>query len=158
MRIDIPPIIVDTREQTPWEFDHPTVVECLKTGDYSVQGLENIVVIERKRHNELVQCFTHGRERFERELQRGESLKFLHIIVEASLRGVMDGAYDDYPNQTHPAAIRGTILAWTARYPWVRFWFPGDREGAQLWAEHTLKRAWADHVQAGKQKEALKAA
>jgi len=43
-------IIVDTREQTPWTFDNYVVAsQKLDTGDYSIQGLEHIFTIERKK-------------------------------------------------------------------------------------------------------------
>ena len=45
-------IIKDIREQTPWEFHYEhTVAEeigTLKTGDYTVKGMEDKLVIERK--------------------------------------------------------------------------------------------------------------
>ena len=43
-------IIVDTREQTPWEFGfHNTAKRKLDTGDYSMEGYESLFTIERKR-------------------------------------------------------------------------------------------------------------
>lgn len=43
-------IIVDTREQTPWEFGfHTTSKKKLDTGDYSMEGFESLFTIERKR-------------------------------------------------------------------------------------------------------------
>jgi hypothetical protein len=144
----MPPIIVDTREQTPWEFeDHPVSIQKLDVGDYSVIGLERLVAIERKRLSEFYSCLTNDRERFEREILRGgEFLHQLHIIVEASLWQVMTGTFDDcdWPSQAHPAGIRGTIIAWGNRYPWVRFWFAGDRPSAILWGKHILERSWKD--------------
>lgn len=47
-------IIQDTREKYPWDFSFyntETKVKGLKTGDYSVEGMENnITCIERKRN------------------------------------------------------------------------------------------------------------
>ena len=44
-------IIVDTREQKPWSFSHHvTANHKLDTGDYSIEGLEHILSIERKRN------------------------------------------------------------------------------------------------------------
>lgn len=43
-------IIIDTREQQPWEFEHySTASRKLDTGDYSIEGLENLFTIERKK-------------------------------------------------------------------------------------------------------------
>ena len=43
-------IIVDTREQKPWDFNDNfnTTKAKLDTGDYSIEGLEHILCIERK--------------------------------------------------------------------------------------------------------------
>lgn len=143
----MPPIIIDTREQIPWEFEHPTVIQKLDVGDYSAMGLEKLVCIERKRFGELYNCLTNDRERFEREILRGgEFLHRLHIITEASLWQVITGTFDDcdWPSQATPASIRGTLIAWENRYPWVRFTFPGDRPSAILWGQHILERSWKD--------------
>jgi len=44
-------IIQDTREQKGWDFSSyncSVVTGSLMTGDYTLQGLENLVAIERK--------------------------------------------------------------------------------------------------------------
>lgn len=149
-KIPVPPIIVDTREQVPWGFDHPTILQKLDVGDYSVMGMERHVCVERKRFGEFYNCLTNDRDRFEREiLKAGEFLFRLHIVVEASLWQVITGTFDDcdWPSQATPASIRGTIIAWEGRYDWVRFWFPGDRNSAILWGEHLLKKSWSDLVE-----------
>jgi len=49
--------ICDTREQRPLNLAPLQVVTgTLATGDYSVQGLENIVAIERKSLSDLLGC------------------------------------------------------------------------------------------------------
>jgi ERCC4-type nuclease len=140
----IPPIVIDTREKNPWDFNHPTIIKTLKTADYSIEGMENQIVVEKKGHEEFVNCLSNDRDRFLREIERGKDLKRLHIVVEGSFMGVLQGLYENFPSAMHPNAIRGTIAAWENRYDWVRFWFPGDRETAQGWTEHLLKRSWQD--------------
>lgn len=156
MDSNLPPIIIDTREQLPYDFGgHPSYIRTLKTGDYSLEGLENLVVIERKRHEEFIGCLGNDRERFQNEIERGSTFRRLHVVVEASLWSVINCRYDGYPSAMHPNAIRGTIFAWENRYDWLRFWFPGDRETAQIMAEGLLRRAWLDLV-GKKQKEEQK--
>jgi ERCC4-type nuclease len=151
---DAPAIIRDTREQDPWVFPHPTEIRTMKTGDYTMAGVEDLVVLERKRHGEFVQCMTSQRDRFVRELERARTIPHFHVIVEASLKGLIEGLYDDWPSNTNLNSIRGTLAAWSNRYPTVRFWFPGDRKAAAIWAEHLLKKTWLD-TQLGKiEKEA----
>lgn len=56
-------IIIDTREQMPWEFGHHTTSrEKLDTGDYSIKGLEHLLAIERKRSvSEIANNITENR-------------------------------------------------------------------------------------------------
>ena len=45
-------IIQDTREQSPFDFsfyDCDVSIATLKTGDYTIEGYEEIVCIERKK-------------------------------------------------------------------------------------------------------------
>jgi ERCC4-type nuclease len=64
-------ILIDTREQAPLKFaTFPTEPATLATGDYSVQGLEDSITIERKSISDLIGSLTSGRERFQREIQR----------------------------------------------------------------------------------------
>ena len=62
--------LVDSREQTPLDLS-PLAVEVatLPTGDYSVRGLEHIVVIERKSLPDLLAVIGRDRRRFDREVQ-----------------------------------------------------------------------------------------
>ena len=47
---EVPPIVIDTREQTPLVFPSgvATVRGTLRTGDYSVAGHEAAFTVERK--------------------------------------------------------------------------------------------------------------
>jgi ERCC4-type nuclease len=82
-------IIVDTREQTPWELrDFVTAKLKLDVGDYSVQGLENIFCIERKRN---VSEFAHNitESRYENFVQRLSSIPHAFLLLEFNLEDVM---------------------------------------------------------------------
>lgn len=63
MKTDPFTIIVDTREQMPWEFGlHATSREKLDTGDYSMKGFEHLLAIERKRSvSEIANNITENR-------------------------------------------------------------------------------------------------
>lgn len=86
-------VIRDSREQNGWDFTagsscEGTIVEGLKTGDYSIKGYEHILTIERKgsiselAHN-LVQ------ERFDRELERMEFFKYSFLILEFNMEDLI---------------------------------------------------------------------
>lgn len=127
----MPPIVIDTREQTPWEFDHPTVAGTLQAGDYSLQTLEDIIAIERKSLPDLLGVIGQGRERFEREIQRLQGYQCRAIIIEASWSDLEAG---DWQSKITPAAAVGSCLAWIgAGIPVV---MAGDRRRA---AHHASK-------------------
>ena len=65
-----PCIVIDTRENRPYSFTDKveTVEKALPAGDYSLQGYETQIAIERKSLDDYVQTVIHAQERFAREL------------------------------------------------------------------------------------------
>lgn len=94
--IERPTILVDTREQTPWEFDGKLCLvkaATLATGDYSVEGHHRTgVVIERKSLLDLYGSMTSGRVRFLAELARMRAFEYKALIVEAEVGRVLLGS------------------------------------------------------------------
>jgi ERCC4-type nuclease len=83
-------IIIDTREQRPWSFDeYATANRKLDTGDYSVEGLENVLAIERKRNvAEIANNITESR--FKDVIDRLKSFKYAFILLEFDLNNVLE--------------------------------------------------------------------
>lgn len=83
-------IIVDTREQNPWEFKYHTVSKRkLDTGDYSIEGLETIFCIERKKGvAEIANNITESR--FKDVIQRMSTYKHSFILVECDYEQLMN--------------------------------------------------------------------
>lgn len=145
-------ILVDTREQcTPKakqrynSFGVPYSRATLSYGDYTAnfelldgsklhdisKTVSPICVIERKMNlDELAQCFTHSRERFEREFCKARSSGcFIHLIVE-------DGSYEritghKYKSKFPPKAFLASITAWERRYD-IHFHFCSSLESGHL--------------------------
>jgi len=89
--IHIPVIITDTRENCGYLFkgkeaEAKIVMKKLATGDYSLEGFENDIVIERKRINELFGNFAGDRERFMREVERMEKIPYKFLLIEGSFK------------------------------------------------------------------------
>jgi ERCC4-type nuclease len=82
-------IIVDTREQKPWSFENHTIANTkLDTGDYSIQGLEDILCIERKRNvAEIANNITESR--FKDVIGRIKTYKFSFILLEFNIDDVL---------------------------------------------------------------------
>lgn len=79
-------VVKDTREQQGWNFIPSLncagmVVSTLKTGDYSLKGLEEIFIIERK--GSCGEFATNVfQKRFFRELDRMEDFAHAYLILE----------------------------------------------------------------------------
>ncbi len=125
-----PTIIVDTREQIPLAFTLPTETGTLKTGDYSIKGLEDFIAIERKSPNDLVGSLKGGqRKRFERELSRGRELDYFALVIECDLSSLSNG---EYRSQMKPKAVIQSLMAFSVRYRLPVFFCPGRGYAAKV--------------------------
>ena len=124
-------ILVDTREQdTPLfrkrmrTIGYPTKRKKLSFGDYSCSitaddaeiDLSASFAIERKMSlDELAQCYTRGRKRFEREFERAKAANAkVYLLIEGA---TWEDAYNGhYRTQMHPNSLIASMIAWLARY------------------------------------------
>lgn len=153
----IPPftVIRDTREQRGWWFPAEdgcagTVVGTLRTGDYSVQGLEEFVTIERKASAvELAQNLFVEVDRFRRELERMEPFQFAVVACEFPLIHLLEyPTHSSLPRRIkNNLKIRGDRLGKRLEtlkrdYPWVDWVFDRRAEDRAL---RFLSRVWRAH-------------
>jgi len=129
-------ILVDNREQTTPKaveryksFGVPYKRATLNYGDYcgqitindsdiydTAQAVRPACVIERKMSlDELAMCFTRGRDRFRREMERAASNNStVYLLVEnATYEGIIKHRYRSRYN---PTAFLASLTAWTVRY------------------------------------------
>ena len=95
------------------DFGDYSAAVCLRNGVYS---FEHQIAVERKMNlDELCQCFTHDRARFEREFERARAAgaRIYLLIENASWELAYNGKYR---SKMAPAALVGSIMAWQARY------------------------------------------
>lgn len=87
-------IVIDTREQKPlWEKSTKEVDiirGTLKTGDYSLKGLEHRFAIERKSGADLFGTLGGGHKRFKNELQRGLEMDYFAILIDESYDSILN--------------------------------------------------------------------
>ena len=138
-------MIVDTREQIPWWLAAPeTYPNCelgtLPSGDYSLEGWEEQVCVERKTLADLFGSCASGRDRFEAEWERMSHLDYAVVVVEASFVDVTRGYYR---SKMSPKAVIATLQAWSIRYG-VHVHFAGRRGLAERWAYRLLQKFWAE--------------
>lgn len=86
-----PVLLVDTREQYPFDFSRFTAwfagfeSKALRLGDYSIAGMEDICVVERKDLSDLVHSFTVTRSVFVSRLRLMSKYPHRLLIVDAAL-------------------------------------------------------------------------
>ena len=122
-------ILIDSREQKGYDFSGPTEVIGLPVGDYSIVGLENHVAVERKELGDLINCLSHDRERFERELFKGRALSYFALVVEASLSDIANGRYRSDMN---PKSAIQSLLAFSVRYRLPIFFCENRKYGQRV--------------------------
>ena len=89
-----PVILVDTREQNPFDFSRSegwfagVEKRALKLGDYSVAGLEDNCVIERKDLPDLVHSLTTDRSVFVNRLRLMSGYPHRLLVIAAALSEV----------------------------------------------------------------------
>ena len=144
-------VIVDTREQRPLPLadiivaqELPFVVErrTMRTADYAVRGLENLILIERKSIEDLVGCIAGGRQRFEHELERmcTETL-WPVLLVEGSIAAITGHCYR---GRVSPNAVLGSLAAWALDHR-LRVVLAGTREGAAHFVIRLFRAALRRH-------------
>lgn len=134
----LPAIVVDTREQRPYEFAGlQTKRACLPAGDYSLDGHDSCAV-ERKSKNDAWGCVGQSRVRFINCLSRLAGLQSPAIVIECSL--------DDFcnpPSRTRLSAAQGVgaFISWSQEYRIPVFWCP-NRAYAERVTLRWLQAYW----------------
>src|SRR5450755_1020129 len=83
-------LVVDTREQNPFDFSRfqgwfgGIERRALKLGDYSIVGLEDICVVERKDLPDLVRSFTVDRKVFVDRLRQMAGYPHRLLVITAA--------------------------------------------------------------------------
>jgi ERCC4-type nuclease len=122
-------IIVDTREKIPYSFYDVyigrkkafalTSIGTLSTGDYSIQGFETKICVERKSLEDLYHTLIHDRERFIHELERMQDLERSLVVIEGTWQQIADPERFDptWHSSAHPNSIIGSIVTFSSQFP-----------------------------------------
>jgi len=154
-------VLIDQREKLPYQFlrlsadakdgFRPLVIVSslthLATGDYTVEGMESRVAVERKSLADLFGTLGGGRERFVRELERLNQLEYAAAVVEASWDDILR---DPPPHSAlNPKTIHRSVIAWQQRYPRVHWWMVGSRRLGEITTFRILERFHREDVANG---------
>lgn len=117
----------------------PTITKTLAIGSYSIEGLEDQIVIVHKTIERLFLLCGTERAAFEQELERLATIRSAHLVLPCALGEVFTSQVDSKINRKSVAA---SLVAWQARYR-VAVWY------ADKWAEwqtfEILRRFFDDH-------------
>src|SRR5438270_11215759 len=114
LRTPLPVAVVDTREQNPLSFRRfkgwfaSTENRALPLGDYSVSGMEDSCVVERKDLADLVCSFSSNRTVFGSRLRRVSQLPHSLLVVTAPLSQIKS----PYPyRRVNPNQVTQSLVA-----------------------------------------------
>ncbi len=157
-KIPKPTVLVDTREQQPFDLGgrHPNWIGAqatatLKTGDYSVEGMQDLLALERKSLVDAVQSVMARRVAFIRSCKRLAAFRWKAILIEATLED-MKRFYrdqdDDVVSLAHPNAVCGTYDAIEAKFGIPVIYTSRDRrlstERAASWLSKHFTYWWLE--------------
>ena len=98
-------IIVDSREQKPlWKKN--IIVKKLNIGDYSIEGYENKISIERKSLGDLFGTLGKGNKRFKKELEKSKEYDYFAIVIEGSFLSCLNKKFEG----AHFSKMKGYII------------------------------------------------
>ena len=141
-------ILIDQREKQPWTFkeifrQYPesniqTKTARLLTGDYTLEGYEDRIAIERKSPRDIFMTLQQGFSRFDCEFARMDKMESAWIVVEAPLARYAGGNGADYyqmlscvHKKNH--VFRG-MMNLMIRYPGIKWKFCQSPEEAEWFA------------------------
>lgn len=137
-------LIIDSREQKPFDFSRvnsrefviTTETKKLDAGDYSIKGLENRFIVERKAVADLVGTLVAGHERFIREMGRMNGFDEAYIVVEGQATDIFRQCWEHGQDRFFNMMMQ-SLLAYAYHYH-IRVKLCKDREDATI---YTAKKA-----------------
>lgn len=144
---DTVPLLVPTVRQALWAHQRREVevkgeLHSVGFADYSLQGYQSRLSIERKSLSDLYATLSTRRQRFEAEIKRlHEDCLFASVVVEADLGQILN--YRE--TGLNPASVIGTITAWKIRYPRVHWDLLPGRAAAERWTFRLLDKFWTQY-------------
>jgi hypothetical protein len=147
-------IVVDSNETFPFSFtsmvdsdgnivEVPTVYRALWTegwADYTIDGMEDRIQIERKSQEDLLGTLSGRRENFEAEIARLDGFcSFAAIVVECEWSDILKDSHDHGPRAK---SVSRTFLSWAIKYPRVHWVFCAGRSHAEIVTYQLLTKFW----------------
>jgi len=119
IRVPRPMVVIDSQEHMGYRFERfsnwfaGTVHRRLPVGDYTLLGLEDKIIIERKTLPDLVRSIIQERAGFIQKCEKLSAFRKKCLVIEGSL-GLLKTPYED--SQAHPNAVFGSLIAAQERW------------------------------------------
>lgn len=143
-------ILIDQRENLPFRFFGiksdanqgyrelavATKPAHLTTGDYTIEGYQSLVCVERKSLDDIYGTIGQRRELFEAEHDRMAGLSAACVVIEADWDTILNKP--PLMSKLNPKVIWRTAISWSIRYgvPWYAM---PHRAAAELWTFRFLE-------------------
>lgn len=126
------------------------ITRHLTAGDFSLDGLETLIRIERKGLQDFISCVSARRAEFQDQLERmADRAEFPFVIVCGGDRHPVTRAptpgscvtnilNQQYRGEVHPAAVMGTLMKWQLRFPEIRWLLADNEKQGCAMARHLL--------------------
>jgi len=141
-------IIGDDREKSDrWDegyLGHPVSWKRLKTGDYTIAGLEKMIAIEKKSGwQEIASNIQSNAEnlRFHRMLSRLAEFPLRYFVVQADLSTILEPRQYD---EMHSAAVLNCILEIQLNYG-IPVLCVGPKERSKVTVQKLFEKLWKEH-------------
>jgi len=121
-QIPKPTVLIDTREKAPFDFSRfPNWIagetkQKIDAGDYSIQGMEKLLSLERKSLSDLITTVIQERSRFFKMCEKLAQYRWRALLIEASYEDIKTPYGEEYETVAHPNAVSGTLDALEARF------------------------------------------
>lgn len=142
MAFSPPPFViaVDSREQAPFPLTGFAFMrKTLRTGDYSIIGLESQVTVERKSYGDCWSSMSTGRARFERCVKRMAEMDRAAIVIECGLTQLV--VQPRQIERVQPSSVVGGLISWSCQYA-IPVFFADTREQAERITVRYLAAYW----------------
>ncbi len=105
------------------------VRRSLPVGDYSINGFERDVMIERKSIPDLLSSLGVDRERFKKELVKTKRYEWKAMVIEGAEKDIIK--HHDF-SRLHPEAIRQMLVSIEIRYN-MHFYYGNNTDDIERW-------------------------
>lgn len=143
------PLIIQTKRKPLWSTSVREVTTKRGTyrvglADYSIEGYEDRIQIERKSLEDLFGTLGGRREKFEAEIKRlHEDCEFSCVLIEADWNQIFRWR----KSGLNPESVFGTVTAWRQRFPRCHWLFNPSRAFAERHCFRILERFYRDQTE-----------